>query len=461
MSSSQHDFQSSKAHASAGASPWRAAPAGPLKGDIRVPGDKSMSHRALILGALAVGRTQVTGLLESDDVLATADAVTALGAHAVDKGEGNWSIDGVGIGGLREPATALDFGNSGTGCRLMMGVVAGHPIAATFIGDASLSRRPMRRITTPLQLMGAQFSGPASGTLPLTLTGATPPLPITYTLPVASAQVKSAVLLAGLSAPGQTTVLEPVRTRDHTENMLRAFGCAVDVDEGPHGIHAVRVSGECELTPANVAVPADPSSAAFPLVAALLVEGSDVVARDVMVNPLRAGLFTTLQEMGADITFENERETGGERVADIRARSSALKGIDVPPERAASMIDEYPVLAVAAAFADGKTTMRGLEELRVKESDRITATVNMLRACGAQVEELEDGMIVSGMGGTIPGGGHVMTGMDHRIAMSGLVAGLAAKSAVTIDDAAMIATSFPAFRDLMVSLGAQITPQNG
>lgn len=273
--------------------------------------------------------------------------------------------------------------------------------------------------------------------------------------------MKSAVLLAGLSAPGQTTVLEPVRTRDHTENMLRAFGCAVSVDEGPHGIHAVRVSGECELTPASVAVPADPSSAAFPLVAALLVEGSDVVARDVMINPLRAGLFTTLRDMGADITFENERETGGERIADIRARASVLRGIEVPPERAASMIDEYPVLAVAAAFAEGKTTMRGLEELRVKESDRITATVNMLRACGGEVEELEDGMIVTGMGGAIPGGGHVMTGMDHRIAMSGLVAGLAARSAVTIDDAAMIATSFPAFRDLMVSLGAQITPQNG
>lgn len=426
-----------------------------------MPGDKSMSHRALILGALAVGRTQVHGLLESDDVLATAGAVNALGARATDCGGGHWTVDGVGIGALAEPTGALDFGNSGTGCRLMMGVVAGHPIAATFIGDASLSRRPMRRITTPLALMGATFAGPAAGTLPLTLTGARPPLPITYTLPVASAQVKSAVLLAGLSAPGQTTVLEPVRTRDHTENMLRAFGCHVSVEEGPHGIHAVHVTGECELTPAAISVPADPSSAAFPLVAALLVEGSDVVATDVMINPLRAGLFTTLQEMGADITFENEREEGGERVADIRARHSALTGIDVPPERAASMIDEYPVLAVAAAFAQGKTTMRGLEELRVKESDRISATVAMLQACGAQVRELEDGMIVTGAGGVIAGGGHVATGMDHRIAMSGLVAGLAAKSAVSIDDATMIATSFPAFRDLMTGLGAQIAPANG
>ncbi|MEO0962804.1 MAG: 3-phosphoshikimate 1-carboxyvinyltransferase, partial [Pseudomonadota bacterium] len=375
--------------------PWRAAPAGALKGDVRVPGDKSMSHRSLLLGALTVGRTTVSGLLESDDVLATAGAVNAMGAQAVDKGDGNWEIDGVGIGGLAEPQQALDFGNAGTGSRLMMGVVAGHPITATFIGDASLSRRPMRRITGPLSLMGATFSGPEGGTLPITVTGAQPPLPITYTLPVASAQVKSAVLLAGLSAPGQTTVLEPVRTRDHTENMLRAFGCDVAVEEGPHGIHAVRVTGECELTPTHVDVPADPSSAAFPLVAALLIEGSDVVARDVMVNPLRAGLFTTLKEMGADITFENERESGGEPIADIRARFSALEGVEVPPERAASMIDEYPVLAVAAAFATGKTVMRGLEELRVKESDRISATVAMLEACGAQVEELEDGMIVT------------------------------------------------------------------
>lgn len=425
-----------------------------------MPGDKSMSHRSLLLGALAVGRTTVTGLLESDDVLATAGAVNALGAHAVDKGDGSWEIDGVGIGGLAEPGQALDFGNSGTGCRLMMGVVAGHPISATFIGDESLSRRPMRRITGPLSQMGARFAGPEDGTLPITVEGAAPPLPITYTLPVASAQVKSAVLLAGLSAPGQTTVLEPVRTRDHTENMLRAFGCEVTIEEGPHGIHAVRVTGECELTAAHVDVPADPSSAAFPLVAALLTEGSDVLARDVMVNPLRAGLFTTLQEMGADITFENERESGGEPVADIRARFSSLTGIEVPPERAASMIDEYPVLAVAAAFADGRTEMRGLEELRVKESDRISATVAMLEAIGAEVEELEDGMIVTGTGGTVPGGGHVRTGLDHRIAMSGLVAGLAAQSAVTIDDAAMIATSFPAFRDLMTSLGAQISLTN-
>jgi 3-phosphoshikimate 1-carboxyvinyltransferase len=451
---------SSHGHSSIQATPWRAAPTGALKGDVRVPGDKSMSHRSLLLGALTVGRTSVSGLLESDDVLATAGAVNAMGAQAVDKGDGNWEIDGVGIGGLAEPQQALDFGNAGTGSRLMMGVVAGHPITATFIGDASLSRRPMRRITDPLSLMGATFAGPQGGTLPITVTGAQPPLPITYTLPVASAQVKSAVLLAGLSAPGQTTVLEPVRTRDHTENMLRAFGCDVAVEEGPHGIHAVRVTGECELTPTHVDVPADPSSAAFPLVAALLIEGSDVVARDVMVNPLRAGLFTTLQEMGADITFENERESGGEPVADIRARFSALEGIEVPPDRAASMIDEYPVLAVAAAFATGKTVMRGLEELRVKESDRISATVAMLEACGAQVEELEDGMIVTGIGDAIPGGGHVLTGLDHRIAMSGLVAGLAARSAVTIDDAAMIATSFPAFRDLMVGLGAQITSAN-
>ena len=451
---------STASHPASAAQPWWASPCAALTGVVRVPGDKSMSHRALLLGALAVGRTTVSGLLESEDVIATAGAVTAMGARAVDRGEGNWEIDGVGIGGLAEPQQALDFGNSGTGCRLMMGVVAGHPITATFIGDASLSRRPMKRITDPLSQMGARFAGPEGGTLPITLTGANPPLPLTYTLPVASAQVKSAVLLAGLSAPGQTTVLEPVRTRDHTENMLRAFGCEVAVDEGPHGIHAVRVTGECELTPTHVDVPADPSSAAFPLVAALLVEGSDVLAKDVMVNPLRAGLFEVLKEMGADITFENERETGGERVADIRARFSSLKGIEVPPEGAASMIDEYPVLAVAAAFAEGKTVMRGLEELRVKESDRISATVAMLEACGAEVEELEDGMIVTGRGGRISGGGHVLTGMDHRIAMSAVVAGLAADNAVTIDDAAMIATSFPAFRDLMTGLGAQIAPAN-
>ena len=452
---------STASHSASAALPWRASPCAALTGTVRVPGDKSMSHRALLLGALAVGRTTVSGLLESEDVIATAAAVTAMGARAVDRGEGNWEIDGVGIGGLAEPQQALDFGNSGTGCRLMMGVVAGHPVTATFIGDASLSRRPMKRITDPLSQMGARFAGPEGGTLPITLTGANPPLPLTYTLPVASAQVKSAVLLAGLSAPGQTTVLEPVRTRDHTENMLRAFGCEVAVDEGPHGIHAVRVTGECELTPTHVDVPADPSSAAFPLVAALLVEGSDVLAKDVMVNPLRAGLFEVLKEMGADISFENERETGGERVADIRARFSSLKGIEVPPEGAASMIDEYPVLAVAAAFAEGRTVMRGLEELRVKESDRIAATVAMLEACGAQVEELEDGMIVTGRGGRISGGGHVLTGMDHRIAMSAVVAGLAAENAVTIDDAAMIATSFPAFRDLMTGLGAQIAPANG
>ncbi len=444
--------------------PLRAVPAGPLKGAVRVPGDKSISHRALMFGALAVGKTRATGLLESEDVLATAAAVNALGARAVRRDEGVWEIDGVGIGALAEPETALDFGNSGTGCRLMMGVVAGHPISATFIGDASLSRRPMGRITNPLSEMGARFAGSADGTLPITLTGANPPVPITYTLPMASAQVKSAVLLAGLSAPGQTTVLEPVRTRDHTENMLRAFGGKVTVEQGPRGIHVVRITGECELTPASLAVPADPSSAAFPIVAALLTEGSEVLAQGVMVNPLRAGLFETLKDMGADVTFENEREEGGEPVADIRARASALKGIEVPPERAASMIDEYPVLAVAAAFAEGRTVMRGLEELRVKESDRIAATVALLRACGAEVEELEDGMIVTGNGGPIPGGaiggGQVVTGMDHRIAMSGLVAGLAAKSAVEVDDAAMIATSFPGFRDLMASLGAEITPVN-
>lgn len=425
---------------------------------MRVPGDKSMSHRALILGALAVGRTEVTGLLEGEDVLATAAAVTALGARARRGEDAVWRIDGVGIGGLREPATALDFGNSGTGCRLMMGVVAGHPISATFIGDASLSRRPMSRVTAPLKQMGARFAGGAAGTLPMTVTGARPPLPMTYTLPVASAQVKSAVLLAGLSAPGRTTVLEPVRTRDHTENMLRAFGCTVKVESGPAGIHAVRVTGECELTPATLAVPADPSSAAFPLVAALLCEGSDVTAEGVMVNPLRAGLFETLREMGADISYENEREDGGERVADIHVRASALTGIDVPPERAASMIDEYPVLAVAAAFAEGRTVMRGLEELRVKESDRIAATVALLRACGAEVEELEDGMIVTGAGGRLAGGGRVATGLDHRIAMSALVAGLAADAPVEIDDAATIATSFPAFRDLMAELGGRIGP---
>jgi len=422
-----------------------------------VPGDKSISHRALILGALAVGETSITGLLEGEDVIGTAAAMRALGAVVERTGEGAWRVYGVGVGGLRTPANALDFGNSGTGCRLVMGAVGGCPITVTFDGDASLRKRPMRRVLDPLERMGARaLSESPGGRLPLTLRGATDPLPIVYQPPAASAQLKSAVLLAGLAAPGETSVLEAEATRDHTERMLRHFGADVRVESlGAHG-RRVTLVGQPELKPAPVAVPADPSSAAFPLVAALIVPRSEIVIESLMTNPLRTGLITTLVEMGASIALDNRRQDGGEEVADVRVRASALAGVDVPPERAPSMIDEYPVLAVAAAFADGTTRMRGLKELRVKESDRLAATADGLRACGVDCAIEGDDLVVHGRG-RARGGGTVETHMDHRIAMAFLVMGLASEAPVRVDDSTFIATSFPDFVPMMRRLGAELS----
>jgi len=436
--------------------PLTARRGGPLQGRARVPGDKSISHRALILGALAVGQTTISGLLEGEDVLHTADALRALGAKVERGNDGIWRIHGVGVGGFTSPAGPLDFGNSGTGVRLMFGAVAGCPIRATFDGDASLRKRPMRRILDPVEKMGARVVEQAEGgRLPLTLQGARDPIPITYESPVPSAQLKSAVLLAGLAAPGETTVIEAEATRDHTERMLKHFGAKVV--SKPHGEHGRRITltGQPELEPANVVVPADPSSAAFPIVAALLVPGSDVTLEAVMTNPLRTGLLTTLKEMGANIEYLNKRDEG-EEIADLRVTAGALKGVEVPPERAPSMIDEYPILAVAAAFAQGQTRMRGLKELRVKESDRLEATAAMLRANGVTVDIDGDDITVTG-NTTVAGGGEVKTHMDHRIAMSALVMGLASEQPVRIDDSAFIATSFPGFVELMRSLGADLS----
>ena len=432
--------------------PLTARRTGPLTGVAAVPGDKSVSHRALILGAMAVGETRISGLLEGDDVLRTADAMRALGADVVRGGDGLWHVNGVGVGGFSQPKDTLDFGNSGTGCRLTMGAVATTPIAARFDGDASLRKRPMKRVLEPLGLFGAVAESHEDARLPLTLKGAHAPVPITYEMTVPSAQVKSAMLLAALNVPGRTTIVEHTPTRDHTERMLRAFGAKIDVN-GPN----IAVTGEVELKPAHVAVPGDPSSAAFPMIAALIVPGSDVTTEGVMLNPARTGLITTLCEMGAAISIANRRTTGGEDVGDIRAKFSALKGVEVPPERAPSMIDEYPILAVAAAFAEGKTMMHGLGELRVKESDRLAAIAAGLRACGVAVHETKDSLTVEGRGADgVPGGGIVATHMDHRLAMSFLVMGLAAQKPITIDDSSMIATSFPTFPALMRNLGAEI-----
>jgi 3-phosphoshikimate 1-carboxyvinyltransferase len=419
-----------------------------------VPGDKSISHRALILGALSVGETRISGLLEGEDVLNTAKSMRTLGAMVERSGEFAWTVHGVGVGGFAQPAATLDFGNSGTGCRLVMGAVAGCPITAVFDGDASLRSRPMRRILDPLALMGAKVTASADGgKLPLTLQGASNPIPIEYRTPVASAQIKSAVLLAGLAAPGITTVIEQEASRDHTELMLKHFGAEiVTTPEGSHG-RRIALTGQPELRGAPVIVPADPSSAAFPLVAALIVDGSDLVLSDVMTNPLRTGLFTTLREMGASIEEDDVRGDAGEPMARLRVRASKLKGVVVPPERAPSMIDEYLVLAVAAAYAEGTTVMRGLHELRVKESDRLEATAAMLRVNGVKVEITGDDLIVEGRG-HVPGGGIVATHMDHRIAMSALVMGLASDKPVTVDDTAFIATSFPDFIPLMRKAGA-------
>jgi 3-phosphoshikimate 1-carboxyvinyltransferase len=428
----------------------------PLKGQARVPGDKSISIRALILGSLAVGETRITGLLEGEDVLNTANTLRTLGATVARNSDGAWVVHGVGVAGFAEPGTALDFGNSGTGCRLMLGAVAGCPITATFDGDASLRKRPMRRILDPLERIGARTVAATDGRLPLTLAGAREPIPIVFESPVPSAQLKSATLIAGLSAPGETVVIEAEATRDHTEKMLSHFGADVRVE--PHGTHGRRITlaGQPELAARPVIVPADPSSAAFPLVAALVTPGSDIILHGVMMNPLRAGLVTTLLEMGAAIEMLDRRKEGGEDVADLRVRSGPLCGVEVRADRAPSMIDEYPVLAVAAAFAEGRTAMRGLKELRVKESDRLAATAALLRSNGVDAEIDGDDLIVEGRG-RAPGGGLVTTHMDHRIAMSALVMGLGSDRAVKIDDASFIATSFPGFVDLMQSLGADLS----
>jgi 3-phosphoshikimate 1-carboxyvinyltransferase len=441
----------------AASSPLTARRAGALKGRARVPGDKSISHRVLIFGALTVGETDVAGLLEGEDVINTANAMRALGAKVERTGEGAWRVHGVGVGGFRAPDGVLDFGNSGTGCRLAMGAVAGCPISASFDGDASLRRRPMKRILEPLELIGARAASMTDGgRLPITLTGARDPIPIVYRTPVPSAQIKSAVLLAGLAAPGETTVIETEASRDHTERLLRHFGAEVRVEaEGTHG-RRITVRGEPELSPAPVVVPADPSSAAFPMVAASIVPGSELILTDVMTNPLRTGLIVTLREMGADIEALELRSAGGEEVADFRVRASALHGVEVPPARAPSMIDEYPVLAVAASFAQGVTVMRGLKELRVKESDRLSAVADGLRANGVEVEIQGDDLIVYGKG-RVPGEGLVATRMDHRIAMAFLVMGLASAKPVRVDDSAFIATSFPGFTPLLRSLGAELS----
>jgi 3-phosphoshikimate 1-carboxyvinyltransferase len=436
--------------------PLEARASGPLTGTARVPGDKSISHRALILGALSVGETRISGLLEGEDVINTAKSTRALGAKVERTGDFAWSVHGVGVAGFAQPAVPLDFGNSGTGCRLVMGAVAGCPINAVFDGDASLRSRPMRRVLDPLALMGAQVTmGGEGGRLPLTLAGARNPVPIVYKTPVASAQIKSAVLLAGLAAPGVTTVIEQEASRDHTELMLKHFGAEIASEpEGRHG-RKISLRGEPELHGATVVVPADPSSAAFPIVAALIVDGSDIVLPDVMTNPLRTGLFTTLREMGASIEEGDRRSDAGEPMARLRVRGSKLRGVEVPPERAPSMIDEYLVLAVAASYAEGTTIMRGLQELRVKESDRLEATAAMLRVNGVKVGISGDDLIVEGRG-HVPGGGLVATHMDHRIAMSALVMGLAADKPVKVDDTAFIATSFPDFVPMMRSLGAEL-----
>lgn len=447
-------------HSSTLPSPLSSRRSAPLRGTIRAPGDKSISHRSLILGLLAIGETRIEGLLEGDDVLRTAAACEAFGATIRREAEGRWRVAGAGIGGLAQSKDVLDFGNAGTGSRLMMGVAGSHPILSTFDGDESLRSRPMRRILDPLVKMGTVIINESpGGRVPLTLRGPRETIPIVYETPAASAQIKSAVLLAGLNSPGETTVIESQATRDHTERMLRLFGATVT--SLPHGAtgRAITVRGQPDLRGATVLVPSDPSSAAFAVVAALIVEGSDILVRDVMMNPLRTGLFETLIDMGADIKRVNEREEGGETVADLRVRSSRLKGVVVPPERAPSMIDEYPVLAVAAAFANGETTMRGLHELRVKESDRLAAVAAGLGAAKVRHRIEGDDLIVEG-NGRVAGGGIVATHLDHRIAMSFLVLGLATENGMAIDDGAMIATSFPSFVAMMRGLGGEIREES-
>jgi len=425
--------------------------AGPLSGNITVPGDKSISHRSLIMGALAIGESTISGLLEGEDVLGTASALRALGADIYKDDKGSWHVHGVGIGGLKQPTEPLYMGNSGTGVRLLMGLVATHPINVSFTGDDSLSSRPMKRVTVPLTEFGATFEGNDQGTLPITVKGTENPLPITYELPVASAQVKSAVMLAGLNTPGRTTVIEKIPTRDHSERIFKYFGVPVELDG-----YQIHVTGHAELKAQKMAVPADPSSASFLIVAALICEGSDICIKNVGINPARTGLYTTLMEMGGDITLENKRQECGEDVADIRVKYSHLKGITVPHDRAPSMIDEYPVLCAAAACAVGDTIMRGIEELRVKESDRISVMVEGLKSSGVNVTEHDDGMTVSNS--TIKGGAIIKTELDHRIAMSFLILGLRSQKPITVDDGSVIETSFPGFTELLNSIGAKLCP---
>lgn len=429
----------------------RFRPAGPLRGSIAVPGDKSISHRSLILGAMAVGETRVSGLLEGEDVLATAAAMRAMGADVHRDEDATWHVHGVGVGGLLQPEAAIDCGNSGTSARLLMGLVASHGIAVTFTGDASLSKRPMGRVIDPLSQMGARFTSSPGGTMPLMLEGAHPAVPIAYRLPVASAQVKSAVLLAGLNTPGVTSVIEPVPTRDHSERMLRGFGAELEIGE-EDGARVIRLTGQVDLRPQTLTVPGDPSSAAFFMVAATLVEGSDLTIRNVGMNPTRAGLVDVLRQMGANIEEIDAREVGGEPVADLRVRHASLKGIEVDPAVAPSMIDEFPVLFVAAALAQGTTVTRGLEELRVKESDRLATMTAALETIGARVEERDDGLTIHGTGGEPLRGSanaRVKTHLDHRIAMSMAVAGLVTRDGVEVDDTSPIATSFPNFMALL------------
>ncbi|QPD00258.1 3-phosphoshikimate 1-carboxyvinyltransferase [Qipengyuania soli] len=428
----------------------RFQPSGPLTGRIRVPGDKSISHRSLMFGALAVGRSRISGLLEGEDVLATAAALRAMGAMIGRDGD-DWIVDGVGVGGLLQPEQALDMGNSGTSTRLLMGLVASHGITVAFTGDASLSKRPMRRVIDPLSTMGASFTPSPGGRLPLMMKGMQPAVPIEYRLPVASAQVKSAVLLAGLNTPGITTVIEPVPTRDHTERMLRGFGADLTVEEA-EGERIIRIHGTADLHPCDITVPGDPSSAAFFAVAASIVPGSNLVIENVGLNPTRDGIFRVLAQMGADIEKLDEREVGGEPVADLRVRHSQLKGIEVDPDVVPSMVDEFPVLFVAAAMAEGTTVTSGLEELRVKESDRLSAMAAALTGAGVPLEELEDGLVIQGSGGAPLRGTAskaTETHLDHRIAMSMAVAGLASRDGVEVDSTEPIATSFPNFMTLL------------
>ena len=428
-------------------------PSGALLGTLKVPGDKSISHRALMLSALAVGESKISGLLEGEDVLATATAMRAMGAHIDRIGEGNWTVNGVGVGGLMQPSGALDMGNSGTSTRLLMGLVASHRLTATFIGDASLSKRPMGRVIDPLSQMGAEFTASPGGMLPIMVRGLVPAIPISYRLPVASAQVKSAVLLAGLNIAGITEVIEPVPTRDHSERMLRGFGADLTVDVDADGVRHIRLMGAAELQPQQIEVPGDPSSAAFFIVAALITPGSEVTVTHVGMNPTRTGIYKMLEAMGADLTYSNVREVGGEPVADITARHSALRGIDVPPDVAPSMIDEFPVFFVAASMAQGRTATSGLDELRVKESDRLALMATGLKAIGARVEEREDGLVIDGSGGEpLEGGATVTSALDHRIAMSFAVAGQHCYQAVTVDDVSPIATSFPTFELILSEL---------